>query len=167
MYFSSAFYICFWALQSYAMIFSWPPSVQYLKNYNSQKMLQVRLPEIFSTKSGLPFWIVVHVQQVYRFMNIHINTVLIGATFMAAGSSAPELFSSLVSLTNKHASNEIGIGTIVGSAVFNILAIIGVTAIFAGRTLHLDWKPLSRDAVFYTAAVLGIVLIFLDSKIYW
>lgn len=90
-----------------------------------------------------------------------------GATFMAAGSSAPELFSSLMSLTNNHASNEIGIGTIVGSAVFNILVIIGVTAIFAGKTLHLDWRPLARDAFFYSASIFGIIGIFNDEKVFW
>lgn len=86
---------------------------------------------------------------------------------MAAGSSAPELFSSLMSLTNSHASNEIGIGTIVGSAVFNILVIIGVTAIFAGKTLHLDWRPLTRDAIFYSASIFGIIGIFNDEKVFW
>lgn len=90
-----------------------------------------------------------------------------GATFMAAGSSAPELFSSLVALTNDGASNDIGIGTIVGSAIFNILIIIGVTAIFSGRTLYLDYRPLMRDAFFYALAIGGIIGIFIDGKIFW
>mmetsp|Transcript_64941 Transcript_64941/g.205156 ORF Transcript_64941/g.205156 Transcript_64941/m.205156 type:complete len:179 (+) Transcript_64941:165-701(+) len=38
-----------------------------------------------------------------------------GATFMAAGSSAPELFSSLMSLLSSSGGNELGVGTIVGS----------------------------------------------------
>ncbi|GMH41821.1 hypothetical protein BSKO_09731 [Bryopsis sp. KO-2023] len=98
---------------------------------------------------------------------LNLSEDVAGATFMAAGSSAPELFSSLVSLTNDNASNEIGIGTIVGSAVFNILVIIGVTAIFAGRTLYLDWKPLLRDVVFYSAAIFSIIFIFANEKVHW
>jgi len=90
-----------------------------------------------------------------------------GATFMAAGSSAPELFSSLMALTNDEAANDIGVGTIVGSAVFNILVIIGVTALFSGQTLYLDYRPLVRDAIFYAVAICGVIGIFYDGKIYW
>lgn len=56
-----------------------------------------------------------------------------GATFMAAGSSAPELFASLTSLINPDADDSIGIATIVGSAIFNVLVIIGVTGAAAGQ----------------------------------
>ncbi len=46
-----------------------------------------------------------------------------GATFMAAGGSAPELFTSVIGVFV--AFSDVGIGTIVGSAVFNILFVIG------------------------------------------
>eukprot|EP00210_Caulerpa_lentillifera_P005426 g5188.t1 len=78
---------------------------------------------------------------------------------MAAGSSAPELFASFVALTNDHASNDIGVGTIVGSAVFNILVIIGVSAVFSGQKLTLDYKPLARDCFFYALAITGIAIV--------
>jgi len=90
-----------------------------------------------------------------------------GATFMAAGSSAPELASSAMSLINSGTDNAIGVGTIVGSAVFNILVIIGTTVIFAGQTLELDWKPLARDCTFYAAAICGIVGTFHDGRVDW
>ena len=48
---------------------------------------------------------------------------------MAAGSSAPELAASTVSLISPDAGSEIGVGTIVGSAIFNILIIIGATVL--------------------------------------
>jgi sodium/potassium/calcium exchanger 4 len=56
---------------------------------------------------------------------------------MAAGSSAPELFTSTMSLVSSTATNELGVATIVGSAVFNILIIIAATVIFAGHSLQL------------------------------
>jgi len=90
-----------------------------------------------------------------------------GATFMAAGSSAPELFSSLMSLVAPSAENELGVGTIVGSAVFNILVIIGATAVFSGQVLLLDWRPVLRDLVFYTGAVVSLIGIFADGKVTW
>lgn len=90
-----------------------------------------------------------------------------GATFMAAGSSAPELASSAMSLINSGTDNALGVGTIVGSAVFNILVIIGTTVIFAGQTLKLDWKPLARDCSFYFAAIVGIVATFNGGRVNW
>jgi len=44
---------------------------------------------------------------------------------------------------------QVGVGTIVGSAVFNVLVIIGSAAALAGSVLHLDWRPLMRDSFFY------------------
>ena len=96
-----------------------------------------------------------------------LSSDVAGATFMAAGSSAPELFSAFVAITNDAAANDIGVGTIVGSAVFNILVIIGVTALFSGQTLTLDCRPLVRDAIFYAAAIGGVIAIFQDGKVHW
>ena len=57
-----------------------------------------------------------------------------GASLMAVGSSAPELAIAFLSLFKEGgAHSDIGAGTIVGSAVFNILVITGVSAIFARR----------------------------------
>ena len=50
-----------------------------------------------------------------------------GATFMAAGGSAPELFTSVIGVFISF--SDVGIGTIVGSAVFNILVKIIITSI--------------------------------------
>jgi Ca2+/Na+ antiporter len=54
----------------------------------------------------------------------HLNLSLdvAGATLMAAGGSAPELFTNLFGTFQQ---SEVGIGTIVGSAVFNVLFVIG------------------------------------------
>ena len=72
-----------------------------------------------------------------------------------------------MSLISPDATNEIGISAIVGSAVFNILFIIGATVIFAGQTLELDWRPVTRDCVFYALAISTILLIFHDGYIHW
>ncbi|KAI5630020.1 sodium/potassium/calcium exchanger 3-like isoform X2 [Silurus asotus] len=53
---------------------------------------------------------------------------------------------------------DVGVGTIVGSAVFNILVIIGVCGIFAGQTILLTWWPLFRDSVYYIISVLALIL---------
>jgi len=59
---------------------------------------------------------------------LELSTAVGGATFMAAGSSAPELATSLVAVfTTRDAT---GLGTILGSAVFNLVAIICLSGIF-------------------------------------
>lgn len=88
-----------------------------------------------------------------------------GATFMAAGGSAPELFTSVIGVFVSF--DDVGIGTIVGSAVFNILFVIGMCAIFSRTVLSLTWWPLFRDCTFYSASLLTLIYFFRDSYIYW
>jgi len=89
---------------------------------------------------------------------LDISNDVAGATFMAAGSSAPELFTSLVATFL--IVNEGGVGTIVGSAIFNILVIVGLTGYAAcqERDLPIWWYPLSRDCAFYLLAVIELVI---------
>jgi len=72
-----------------------------------------------------------------------------------------------MALINPNAGSEIGVGTIVGSAIFNILIIIGATVIATGNTLRLDWKPVTRDCFFYAAAIGGIVGTFAGGRVDW
>ncbi|XP_070301234.1 sodium/potassium/calcium exchanger 4 [Salvelinus sp. IW2-2015] len=88
-----------------------------------------------------------------------------GATFMAAGSSAPELFASIIGVFITH--GDVGVGTIVGSAVFNILCIIGVCGIFAGQVVYLTKFAVFRDSLYYTLSVLALIAVIYDEKIVW
>lgn len=88
-----------------------------------------------------------------------------GATFMAAGGSAPEFFTSLIGSTI--VESDVGIGTIVGSAVFNVLFVIGCCAFVSPRPLELTWWPLARDSTFYTVDLIVLSAFFNDAKIHW
>lgn len=61
--------------------------------------------------------------------NMDISDDVAGATLMAAGGSAPELFTSFLGVFV--AGSDVGFGTIVGSAVFNVLFVIGMCAIYS------------------------------------
>ncbi|XP_056249010.1 sodium/potassium/calcium exchanger 1-like isoform X1 [Seriola aureovittata] len=98
-------------------------------------------------------------------VRMEISDDVAGATFMAAGGSAPELFTSLIGVFISHSN--VGIGTIVGSAVFNILFVIGMCAIFSREMLHLTWWPLFRDVTFYILDLIMLIIFFLDSVILW
>jgi len=96
-----------------------------------------------------------------------ISMDVAGATFMAAGGSMPELFTSLIATFQE---SEVGFVAIVGSAVFNVLFVIAVCAIFAKEVLSLTWWPLFRDCMFYLVALCTVALVFAGSsknKIEW
>lgn len=56
-----------------------------------------------------------------------ISERIIGLTVVAVGTSLPELFTSAVAAYRKHA--DIAIGNVVGSNIFNVLWILGVSSI--------------------------------------
>lgn len=61
---------------------------------------------------------------------LNMSADVAGATFMAAATSAPELFVNVIGTFITE--GDIGVGTIVGSAVFNILAVAACCGIGAG-----------------------------------
>ncbi|KHJ84506.1 Sodium/calcium exchanger protein, partial [Oesophagostomum dentatum] len=79
--------------------------------------------------------------------------------------SAPEFFTSVIGVFI--AQNNVGIGTIVGSATFNILCVLACCTLFSKTVLQLTWWPLFRDVSIYILALLMLVLFFLDEKITW
>ncbi|XP_077360156.1 sodium/potassium/calcium exchanger 3 isoform X2 [Festucalex cinctus] len=97
--------------------------------------------------------------------NLQLSEDVAGATFMAAGSSAPELFTSLIGVFIT--KGDVGVGTIVGSAVFNILVIIGLSGIFAGQTVKLTWWSLFRDSSYYILSVLALIGVIYDAVVVW
>lgn len=141
--------------------------------------------DLFSVEQRRQGWVVLHVLgMTYMFValaivcdeffvsalevitnKLEISDDVAGATFMAAGGSAPELFTSLIGVFISHSN--VGIGTIVGSAVFNILFVIGMCAIFSREMLHLTWWPLFRDVTFYILDLIMLIVFFLDNMIMW
>jgi len=94
-----------------------------------------------------------------------ISDDVAGATFMAAGGSAPELFTSIIGVFI--AVSDVGIGTIVGSAVFNVLFVIAACAFASKEALSLTAWPLIRDTFFYSVALIVLVIFFIDDAIKW
>ncbi|KAL7538612.1 hypothetical protein ACHAWF_006151 [Thalassiosira exigua] len=99
--------------------------------------------------------------------HLNLSMDVAGATLMAAGGSAPELFTSFVGTFKQ---SDIGIGTIVGSAVFNVLFVIGMCSLLSKEVLTLTWWPLFRDSAYYA---LGLVVLCIlagvisEGIVYW
>jgi len=90
---------------------------------------------------------------------LNLSPEAAGATFMAVGSSAPELFVSLMALF-KPGEEAMGAGTIVGSAIFNILVITGASLVV--RKAFVIWQPLMRDLLFYSLSIVLLLFTFND-----
>lgn len=97
---------------------------------------------------------------------LSISEDVAGATFMAAGGSMPELCTSFIGVFVAPNSN-VGFGTIVGSAVFNVLFVIGMCAVFSKELLKLTWWPLFRDCMFYSVALIILIAFFSNGEIEW
>ena len=88
-----------------------------------------------------------------------VSERVIGLTMVAMGTSLPELATTLVAIYKKEL--DISIGNIIGSNIFNILAVIGITSII--RTLSIKSSEiLSLDiyVMFAFSAVLGVFFFF-------
>ena len=65
-----------------------------------------------------------------------LSKKIIGLTVIAVGTSLPELITSIIAIRKGHA--DIGIGTIIGSNIYNVLMIMGIGAILGGVLVGSD-----------------------------
>lgn len=81
--------------------------------------------------AGLAFLIsggrLIVVNSVKIAQDLGISQTIIGLTIVAAGTSLPELATSVVAAIKKN--NDIAVGNIIGSNIFNIFLILGVSAL--------------------------------------
>ncbi len=87
-----------------------------------------------------------------------IPPLVVGLTVVAFGTSAPECVVSAVSAFR--GNPDIAVGNVVGSNIFNILFILGVTAVISPLAVSLD--VIRRDVPFMTAASLALLIMSLD-----
>jgi len=91
--------------------------------------------------------------------------IIRGAVIAAIGSSMPEL-SSTVLATVVHGQFDLGVGAVVGSAVFNILVIPAVSALSRRQELEASRELVYKEAQFYMLAVSVLLLTFAFAVIY-
>ncbi|MDY0102538.1 MAG: calcium/sodium antiporter [Lentimicrobium sp.] len=82
-----------------------------------------------------------------------VSEKIIGLTIVAAGTSLPELATSVVAAYRKN--NDIAVGNIVGSNIFNIFLILGVS----GMIRPLNFNPTFNTDIYLVIA--GTLLLFL------
>ncbi|XP_054858483.1 sodium/potassium/calcium exchanger 5 [Eublepharis macularius] len=88
-----------------------------------------------------------------------------GATFMAAGSSAPELVTAFLGVFVT--KGDIGVSTILGSAIYNLLGICAACGLLSSVVSRLSCWPLFRDCFAYTISAGAVLGMIIDNKVYW
>jgi len=86
-------------------------------------------------------------------LSFGISELIIGLTIVALGTSLPELAASMASL--KKGQPDLAIGNVIGSNLFNSLAVIGIPAMLT--EFSIDESALSRDV----PVVVGMTLLFI------
>lgn len=89
---------------------------------------------------------------------MNVPEMVIGLTIVAAGTSAPELFVSLMSALK--GTPDLAVGNVVGSNIMNTLIIVGVTAMVAPMTIAR--QTVLKDIPFTIIASLLLMLVSLD-----
>ena len=84
---------------------------------------------------------------VYIAKAVGISELVIGLTVIAAGTSLPELATSMVASIRKEA--DISVGNIVGSNIFNILAVLGVAAMIQPILVNPDSLRLDMPVMLF------------------
>ena len=83
--------------------------------------------------------------------SVGLSQLVIGVVIVGIGTSLPELITSVIAIAKKQ--TDIGVGNIVGSNIYNILLILGVTSAMIGI-------PISEDAFsnYYIMIAFSLVL---------
>ena len=87
-----------------------------------------------------------------------LTDTAVGLTIVAIGTSAPELATSILAIKKK--DSDIILGNIIGSNLFNILAVIGITALFKDLIVELNEIKLSIIICSLFTITLPIILYF-------
>ncbi|MDN5054845.1 calcium/sodium antiporter [Aliarcobacter butzleri] len=85
-----------------------------------------------------------------------VSDLIIGLTIVALGTSLPELAASIIAA--RKGEHDIAIGNVVGSNMFNILAVIGIAVVIAPMNI-ISFEVLQRDWI--TMLLLTIALLFM------
>jgi cation:H+ antiporter len=82
-----------------------------------------------------------------------LDTFVIGAVVVAIGTSVPELATSLIARVRGH--EEVGLGTVLGSNIYNGLFIVAVVALLAPITV--TWREISLSLLFSLLTLIAAI----------
>ena len=89
-----------------------------------------------------------------------VSDTIIGLTVIAIGTSLPELASSLIAV--KKGEHDLAIGNVIGSNMFNTLAVVGIAGTIQPMSVSADF--LYRDVVVMLAATVALFVFCIGYK---
>lgn len=101
-------------------------------------------------------WLIESATQIARALGV--SDLIIGLTIVAAGTSLPEVVTSIIATLRKE--RDIAIGNVVGSNIFNILGILGLVALVTPEGLRVAPSMLSFDMPVMIVVALACLPIF-------
>uniref|UniRef100_A0A182Q6T2 Sodium/calcium exchanger membrane region domain-containing protein n=1 Tax=Anopheles farauti TaxID=69004 RepID=A0A182Q6T2_9DIPT len=142
-------------------------------------------PDLFTEEERLAGAIVLHfLAAIYFFMllayvcseyflpsveclceDLNLSQDVAAATFMATATSMPEFFTNTISTLA--VDSDIGLGTIMGSMLFNTLGVAALVGLLTKMHVQLDWWPLTRDSIIVTISTTLLVVCVWDGRIEW
>ena len=91
-----------------------------------------------------------------------VSELMIGLTIVAAGTSLPEVATSVVA--SLRGERDIAVGNVVGSNVFNLLGVLGLSAVVAGEGIAVAPQALQFDLPVMIAVALACLPIFVTGR---
>ncbi|KAJ6635314.1 Sodium/potassium/calcium exchanger 5 [Pseudolycoriella hygida] len=95
--------------------------------------------------------------------DLNISKDVAAATFMATATTTPELFTNIISTFIM--DSDMGVGTIIGSLMFNTLGVAAIAGLASIQRVKLEWWPITRDSILYSLNLLILIWFSWDSKI--
>lgn len=92
-----------------------------------------------------------------------LNELIIGLTIVAAGTSMPEVATSITAAIK--GERDIAVGNVVGSNIFNILAVLGLTATVAPNGIQVSSAAIAFDIPVMVAVALMCLPVFFTGNV--
>src|SRR5262245_30842683 len=94
--------------------------------------------------------------------SLGISEAIVGLTIVAIGTTAPEFVTTVVSTLR--GERELAIGNLVGSSIYNICAILGLTVVVASGGVPVPDEVLAADLALLVGATAAAVPVFLSGR---
>ena len=107
-------------------------------------------------------WLVESASQIAK--SLGVSELVIGLTIVAAGTSLPEVATSVIAALKKE--SDIAVGNAVGSNIFNLLGVLGLGAVVAPGGIAVAERVLQFDLpVMLFVALVSLPIFYVDSRI--
>jgi cation:H+ antiporter len=96
-------------------------------------------------------------------MMFGVNEVVIGLTVVALGTTSPEMTTTIVASLRGH--RDIAVGNIIGSNIFNIMAVLGMAAVVSGNGIAIPQTTLAFDIPLMVGVAVICLPVFLSGMV--